>query len=83
MPGEGNERVGRGRRRGMVIKASTLRSNTLKWVTDWGYHRQKGVRVSRLLGMSALDALTDFSQILDQSPRVWSLPYCRIRGVVW
>ena len=29
------------------------------------------------------DGLINFSQILDQSPRVWSLPYCQNRGVVW
>ena len=67
--------------RGMVKKAS-LRSNTVKWVAVGGYGRQKGVRL-RDYWECQRDGLIDFLQILDQSPRVWSLPYCQNRGVVW
>ena len=67
--------------RGMVKRAS-LRSNTVKWVAVGGYGRQKGVRL-RDYWECWRDGLIDFLQILDQSPRVWSLRYCQNRGVVW
>ena len=67
--------------RGMVKRAS-LRSNTVKWVAVGGYGRQKGVRL-RDYWECWCDGLIDFLQILDQSPRVWSLLYCQNRGVVW
>ena len=67
--------------RGMVKKAS-LRSKTVKWVAVGGYGRQKGVRL-RDYWECQRDGLIDFLQILDQSPRVWSLLYCQNRGVVW
>ena len=67
--------------RGMVKKAA-LRSNTVKWVAVGGYGRQKGVRL-RDYWECQRDSLIDFLQILDQSPRVWSLLYCQNRGVVW
>ena len=54
--------------RGMAKKAS-LRSNTVKWVAVWGYGGQKGIRV-RDYWECRCDALIDFSQILDQAPRV-------------
>ena len=47
-----------------------------------GYGRQKGVRV-RDYWECRCDDLTDFSKILVQSPRVWSLPYCQNRSVMW
>ena len=67
--------------RGMVKRAS-LRSNTVKWVAVGGYGRQKGVRL-RDYWECWRDGLIDFLKILDQSPRVRSLPYCQNRGVVW
>ena len=67
--------------RGDGEKAS-LRSNTVKWVAVGGYGRQKGVRL-RDYWECQRDGLIDFLQILDQSPRVWSLLYCQNRGVVW
>ena len=80
MPGEGKKGLGEGVR-GMVKKVS-LRSNTVKWVAVGGYGRQKGVRL-RDYWECRRDGLIDFLQILDQSPRVWSLLYCQNRGVVW
>ena len=67
--------------RGMVKRAS-LRSNTVKWVAVGGYGRQKGVRL-RDYWECWCDGLIDFSQILDQSPRVFSLLYCQNKGIVW
>ena len=46
------------------------------------YGRQKGIRV-RDSWECRRDGLIDFLQILDQASRVWSLPYCQNRGVVW
>ena len=74
LPGEGKKGLGEGVR-GMVKKVS-LRSNTVKWVAVRGYGRQKGVRL-RDYWEYWRDGLIDFLQILDQSPRVWSLPYCQ------
>ena len=47
-----------------------------------GYGRQKGVRV-RDYWDCRHNSLIDFSQVLDQSPRIWSLLYYQNRGVVW
>ena len=63
-------------------KKVSLRFNNVKWVCSRGYGRQKGVRV-RDYWDCWCDGLIDFSKILDQSPRVWSLLYCQNRGVMW
>ena len=65
-----------------MVKKASLTSNTVKWVAVGGYGRQKGVRL-RDYWECWCDGLIDFLQILDQSPRVWSLLYCQNRGVVW